>query len=686
MSLAFLAPAALLLSGLALGPILAHLMRRRPSERAAFGAILLIDRIQNNIERRRRIHDRLLLFLRILALACGLLALAQPEFRLPAKEARLGGSGRVVVVLDTSLSMDQRQGGESAFVRAQREAAATLRSLGEGVQVAVFAAGVPEQDLTPTWTADRALAATEVESATPAYGTTDLDGALIRARMLLGGVPGEVLVYTDGSGPGNVARSTHSVERLLATGSALLPRPVGVVQASNLVVTEVEYGDGLEGGTVNMTVQNFGADAREVPVTVELPDGVRMTVFVNVPRGDDTAPGEANASVTVPRQAAGGVASVSLTDSGLPMDDSRYFHLPRVGVSRVLVVDGDPGSSPTKSEVYFLERALAPHSGVGAALDVVSPAGALRLSEGQSRVAVVANIGDPTQLAPTLVEFVRGGGALILSVGDNVSAPVWNSALSSLLPAHLSRTRDLVSLDADEGAPLDAPELGIDIFEPFATAGRAGFERVRSRRIVAVEGYAESDEVRTLLRYRGGAPALIERKIGSGRVYLWTSTIDLGWSNFPLQSIYAPFWSRFIAWLGGEVGDAAARMQAEVGEVVSVPVPAGDSLAVTGPRGERVGVARLPGAITFTPEAPGAYAVGRTGEPPVAWVAVNVPTRESDVRPDESFEAAKVRLDPERVHRRVPLDAGLVVAGALLLAVAAGLGARSVKDVEEATT
>ncbi len=686
MSLALLAPAALVLSALALGPILAHLMRRRPTERAPFGAILLIDRVQNRVERRRRVHDRLLLLLRVLALLCGLLALTQPELRLPAKEARLGGSGRVVVILDTSLSMDQRQGGESAFVRAQRESAATLRSLGEGVQVAVFAAGVPEQDLTPSWSPDHALAATQIESATPTYGTTDLDGALVRARTLLAGVPGEVLVYTDGSGPGNVARASHSVERLLAMGSALLPRPVGVVQASNLVVTDARYGDGLEGGTVSLTVRNFGADAQEVPATVELPDGVRMTVFVNVPRGDDSGPGEATASVTVPRQAAGGVASVTLTDSGLPLDDTRYFHLPRVGVSRVLVVDGDPGSSPTKSEVYFFERALAPYSGVGAALDVVSPGGALRLSEGQARVAVVANIGDPTQLAPTLVEFVRGGGALVLSVGDNVSGPVWNSALSSLLPAPLGRTRDLVALDADEGAPLDAPQLGVDLFEPFATAGRASFERVRSRRIIAVEGYTDSQEVRTLLRYRGGAPALIERKIGSGRVYLWTSTIDLGWSNFPLQSVYAPFWSRFVGWLGGEVGAAAARMQSEVGELVSISVPAGESLAVTGPKGERVGVARLPGAVTFTPETPGAYAVGRAGEPPVAWVAVNVPARESDVRPDESFEAAKVRLDPERVRRRVALDAGLVVAAALLLAGAAALGARSPKDAEEATT
>ena len=37
-----------------------------------------------------------------------------------------------------------------------------------------------------------------------------------------------------------------------------------------------------------------------------------------------------------------------------------HFHLPRIGASRVLVVDGDPGAASIDSEVYFLERALSP--------------------------------------------------------------------------------------------------------------------------------------------------------------------------------------------------------------------------------------------------------------------------------------------------------------------------------------
>ena len=54
-------------------------------------------------------------------------------------------------------------------------------------------------------------------------------------------------------------------------------------------------------------------------------------------------PGEsASESVTVP-VAEGGVGIVRLMDPSLKADNGFAFHLPQVGASRVLVVDGDQG-------------------------------------------------------------------------------------------------------------------------------------------------------------------------------------------------------------------------------------------------------------------------------------------------------------------------------------------------------
>ena len=44
-----------------------------------------------------------------------------------------------------------------------------------------------------------------------------------------------------------------------------------------------------------------------------------------------------------------------------------------------------------------------------------------------------------------------------------------------------------------------------------------------------------------LARFDGGAPALLERRVGSGRVLLWASTLDLSWSDLPLKPVFLPF-------------------------------------------------------------------------------------------------------------------------------------------------
>jgi hypothetical protein len=44
-----------------------------------------------------------------------------------------------------------------------------------------------------------------------------------------------------------------------------------------------------------------------------------------------------------------------------------------------------------------------------------------------------------------------------------------------------------------------------------------------------------------LARFDDGAPALVARGVGRGRVLLWTSTLDLFWSDLAIRPVYLPF-------------------------------------------------------------------------------------------------------------------------------------------------
>lgn len=683
MSFSLLAPAALFLGVLLLGPVLAHLTRRQPTDTQAFGLMFLLDRLQRQVERRRRVQDWLLLLLRIAAIALLIAAASRPEIRLPETASTFGSTGRVVVLLDNSLSMDQRVDGEPLLASARQDAAATIRKLPDGVKVALITAGGTAAQVSGL-EADHELVATEVEQVQQLPLGTDLHGALLLTRELLGEEPGEVLIYTDESGPGVIERCADDLAWLQQHGTAILPRIFAPPVRRNIVPVSAEYGDGLEGGTVSVKLANYGADPREVPATIALPDGSPITVFLQVPGANaGTAetpgtPGVAEGRFTVPRQVAGGVASLSIDEPDLPLDNLYYFHLPRIGASRVLVVDGEPGSTPTTSEVYFLERALAPFGNNGVAVDVVAPSGIASLDPTRHRVAFVANVGDPGMLSGALVDFVRKGGGLFLSMGRNVSAERFNSALGSILPTELLGPRQLVSPDDQAGAPLAVPDPGaFELFAPFARGGLEGFSRVRVLQAMGLGTYQDGPDMQTILRTRDGAPLLVSRRIGSGRVVVWTSTLDLAWSNLPLQSIFVPFVQRLVGWMGGDVGGAVARLSAVAGEAAELKLPQrGMEPEITDPEGHFLQVSRSPDSLRFVPMLPGAHTVKTAEGPPMAWVAVNTPASESDIRQTTTLQEARLASLPDTLQRHISLVPGLLLAAIAALAGAAILGGR----------
>ncbi|MFT4976535.1 MAG: hypothetical protein ACI8S6_002440 [Myxococcota bacterium] len=693
MTFGLLTPLALGLLALVAGPILVHLVRRRPAERQAFGAMLLLRRLERKLRRRRRLHDLLLLILRILAVALVVIATTRPEVRWPGDPEDLGQAGAVVIVLDNSLSMDQEidwsgpddeadastEGRRTLFTESRRRAVEAVMNLPEGVRVASVLIGGEAAGLSGGLSTDRGVVAAALLEAKQTQGRTDLVGGLRIARRLLEGRGGEVIVFNDEAGPSAVDAAREEIALLSSQGGALLPRPLKVQRPANVSVLSAEYGDGPEGGSVRIELMNFGVDEVEVPCTVSLPDGAEITTFVTVPP-EETA----EALVTVPRVAEGGVGIVSLGDGAVAEDDRFAFHLPRIGASRVLVVDGDPGMTPTDSEVYFLERALAPWGARAAAQggvlpDITGPAGITVLDPEVHRVVFLANLGDPGAIAGRVVDFVRRGGGLVISAGENVTAERYNAAFSDLLPAPLRRPRALTNR-GEPGIPVALPDVGLDLFRPFSRGGLGAFRKVAWKRIFTLEPYSESDEVKTLMSLEGGAPLLVERKVGRGRVLFLAGTMDLGWGNMPLQAVYMPLVQRLVGYLGGETGGSGERLSGRVGDPITVPLTeTAIDLGVEGPDGP-VAVRVGSGTLTFTPLKAGAYAVQTPGAPALAWVAVNVDPQESDIRPGPSLIETAAEIDPERFLHRLGLAPWLLLAAMLLAALQALLSGKRRDD------
>ena len=155
MTLAWGLPLALGLGLLVAGPVLAHLIRRTPQLRRAFGAMLLLRRLPQELRRKRYIEDPGLLSLRMLMIGAFVLAVAQPEVRWPGAVPEFGGTGAVVIVIDDSMSMDLREDERGTLLaRARDEATQIVRALPAGTMMGVVRVAGLAEKLTPELVSD----------------------------------------------------------------------------------------------------------------------------------------------------------------------------------------------------------------------------------------------------------------------------------------------------------------------------------------------------------------------------------------------------------------------------------------------------------------------------------------------------------------------------------------------------
>ncbi len=60
-----------------------------------------------------------------------------------------------------------------------------------------------------------------------------------------------------------------------------------------------------------------------------------------------------------------------------------------------------------------------------------------------------------------------------------------------------------------------------------------------------------------LAKFDGTAPAVLERRVGNGRVLLWASALDTSWSDLPRAGVFVPFIHQSMRYLAAYTRAAA---------------------------------------------------------------------------------------------------------------------------------
>ena len=673
----FLAPLFFLaLAGLAI-PVLLHLTQREKKQIIRFPSLMFVRRIPYQSVRRRKIQNWLLLMVRLTALALIVFAFARPLIRQDDPNAVVGdGARELVVLLDTSYSMAYGDRWERARAAAHEELG-KLTAADRGT-VVLFSSGA---EIAVRSTPERSALSGAVSAAKPGAAGTRFAPALKVAGSILAEsqLPRrEVVMISDFQRGG--WRGEEGAR--LPQGAKLTPVPVqGPADQANISVSAVSLARSrfsdqervvITAGVVNRTDRAVANSSIRLFVDGQSQSAKPLSVE---PGGSASVTFE---PVTVSKRNMRG--TVSVADDALAADNAFHFVLSPEEPVRIALVERGGSGGP------HLARAL--NVAESPRFEVTTRQGDALSDDDLRRTDVVvlsdAEVSAP--LARRLVRFVEQGGGLFVAAGSRARWP----ADVDLLPGSIGNPVDRTRAEARIGGI----EYAHPVFEPFRAARSGNFSAV------AVYGYravAPGEGSQVLARFDGSAPALTERKVGTGRVLLWGTTLDVAWNDLPLSKVYVPFIHRAVRHLASYTEPRPWLSVGQVLDPMAATAPRADETpnVVLTPSGRRVPIDDE-GAEVMELAEQGFYELrGRTANEGVV-VAANVDPAEADLTPIDPKEIVAaatgtaagaeggpgggVPLTAEAQERNQRLWWYFLVAGILLLGVDTLLSNRLAKS------
>lgn len=636
----FLNPFLLLGLAAAAIPLVIHLFNFRRPKRVDFSSLAFLRELEKQTMRRVRIRQWLLLALRTLAIACLVLAFAQPAL-VSAWDGVLGSRvpSSIGLVLDNSLSMTQRDG-QGAYLDQAKALATTLADVtqpGDQLTLVTTARGDAP---TPDGFAAVEQVLDGIAAAEPQAGSETISSALSRAASLLEYSTHpiqELFVIADLQAATFLDSTTTPVQ----DGVQITLLPLGERTHTNTAVTEarvesriVEPGRPVE---VAATVVRYGGDAEGYGVSVYL-DGERVAqIAADLPANTPTT---VRFSFTPNRRGwLGGEIRIEPDDA--EWDDTRYFTLHVPETRRVLVVRG----AQARADLVGLALGLAAERG---AMDVVQVDESALAASGVDDFDAVVLVGlqdVSSGEAGLLARYVEGGGGLVLFPGLNPDG--LNPVLAVLGGGRFDGT--LGALSGPSLGGFGQADLEHPVFDGVFD-GTSGRPRLEDPDVALAGRYSTGggDET-TLIRLAGGTPYLTEVRHGEGRALIYTVAPDPRWSDVPVRGLFVPLLYRSTVYVA-----ASQRMDERwtLGEAGTLRVDGGTDatpLRLVAPDGQEVIPEQrsVPGGVVLEVEGtfsqPGLYDLMQ-GETLVRRVALNLDPRESDLRV-LSVDEARTRLE-----------------------------------------
>jgi Aerotolerance regulator N-terminal/von Willebrand factor type A domain len=628
-------------------PILFHLIRRRPKGEVVFSSLMFLQPTPPRLTKRSRLENWPLLLMRALALLLLAAAFARPFFRSEAFSDQTSVGRRLMMVIDTSASM-QRTG---LWDQAKQKASDVIDGLSKGDQLAIVKFDKEpqtvmsyEQSSELTMDQLKTTAHTLLSEIAPTWHSTNMGLAVRYAADMAATYEPDDAAEKNGSdsknvsdGPANLIlisdmQSGSQIENLQAyswpKNLKLDVRRVIAKETTNAAAQILsEIATTKDGQRVRVRVGN-SADAQQSRFRLAWMGGSKTSELpVQVPPGETRV-----VRMPIPEQ---GVTSLVLRDDSHSFDNQRYIVSPQPESLTLLYVGSDATLDPKTAEardslLFYLQRLPLDNPQRTVTVTPIQPDKLVIAPEVKTTPLVIVSQPLSTDTASRLRPYLSAGGNVLFVMSKEVDAEML-AAIQTVGRTDDVNFDDLKISEAkvNDYAMFSQIDFSHPIFQPMSDPQFNDFTKVRFWSHRSIKGLPDDSAI--VAKFDNGDPAIIEHRMDQGRLWILASGWQPKSSQLALSTKFLPLMFSLFDSSSNQVqpfgsfvlGDAISYKPSSTA-VITKP----DETTIAWKSSTDLDQINQPGIYQFTDD-------GQTRS-----FAVNLPESESDTSPlaDDALE------------------------------------------------
>lgn len=527
--------------GLALIPVVIHLLNRKKSKLILFSTLDFLKALQIKKMKRVRIQQILLLVLRTLILLLAVMAFARPVSKIENRGAiDAHAKTSVIIILDNGVSSSYISEKGMVLDGIKTKAEEILHYLKEGDEAIILTGAHSAENPSAAFTQNFTSLIALVKNITFSYAKPDILEALYTANKCFEtakNINREIYVLTSlqSSGFGEEKINIQpGIKLIFVDCSAKEFRNIGI---RNLQVISriIEKNKPVEIRTV---IKNYGKDRVQDILLSAYLEGRRVGQSSLTIGAEDESVIDMK---IIPTRSGYQQGYIEIDDDALAADNKQYYHFYVPDQINVLIAGNKGGEE-------FLKLALNPLN---------DPAGPIRTKTITPEQIPIENLSEYDILIysnmPRLDEsairrletYLNSGKGLIIIPGSDTDIGNLNSWLPKAGFGKILSLTDN-SLQPDIFTKFGKVDYSHPIIKGMFDQNGSESQSLESPGFIKFFKTDRSTQSQTLISYMNNDPFLEESGNKNLNALMFTSAVNLSWSDWPIKGIFAPLINRAV--------------------------------------------------------------------------------------------------------------------------------------------